>query len=107
MPFFNKDTIDQKIEKNEIALKKLITDIERLELETAKTFEDLGITQDQFVNYLENPEHFTESEWNDLEEHKKKLNQKLDLSINHINDPCKAAKTRADMRLSQNWLFVR
>lgn len=107
MPFFNQENIEQKIQKNETALKKLLSDIERLEQETAKTFEDLGLTPDQFTEYLENPEHFNETEWHDLQEHKKKLNQKLDLSISHMNDPTKASKSRDDLRLSQNWIFVR
>jgi hypothetical protein len=105
MPYLN--NTEQKAQKNETTLKNLINEIEHLHLETQKLFSDLNICPDQFAAHIENPENFTQAEWDRLQEHKKKLDQKLDLSSNPVADPLKTRKALSDLHNSRNWLFVR
>jgi len=105
MPYLN--NLEQKIQKNESTLKNLVNEIEHLHQETQKLFSDLNISPEQFSSYIENPDNFTQAEWDRLQDHKNKLDQKLDLSTDHTTDPSKTKKAFADLNMSRNWLFVR
>lgn len=105
MPYFN--NLEQKIQKTENTLNNLIKEIENLHQENQKLFSELNICPEQFSSYLENPDNFTQTEWDRLQEHKKKLDQKLDLSKNHIADPSQTRKAFNEIHASRNWLFVR
>jgi hypothetical protein len=105
MSFLNNS--EQQAQKNETTLKNLIREIEHMHQETQKLFSDLNICPDQFEAHIDNPENFTQAEWERLQDHKKKLDQKLDLSANNQSDPIKTRNAFSDLHNSRNWLFVR
>lgn len=106
MPYLSNNT-ELKIKKNEDSLKKLIIEIELLQKETEQLFTDLNICPLQLESHLENQANFTKEDWEALQDHKLKLDQKFETVNSQVVDPLKAIKTRNDMRASQNWLYVR
>lgn len=104
MPFFHNNELKHK--RNEETLKNLLAEFEQLKKQTDQLFNDLNICPDQFSKHLENSDNFTQEDWEKLQDHKIKLDQKLDLASHQV-DPLKVSKTRTEMRAAQNWLFVR
>lgn len=100
-------TQEEQILSNEAQLKKLLIEIEALQKQTNELFSELKMTPEQFAAYVENKENFSPSEWEMLQEQKKKLDQKLTLSLNSIKNPQKTRQAFEDLNNSRNWLFVK
>lgn len=103
MPFLSNK--EQDSTKNEIALKKLIHEIDNLKEETDKMFQELQICPVEFASFLQNPKNFTEQEWNALQQQRKDLDQTL--SISHNANPLETKKAFNELHMSRNWLFVK
>lgn len=98
---------DALLEKNESTYQELLTQVTNLQDKTKELFDTLGICPEQFAAFIENPANFSTEEWEAIEAEKKKLDEKLDLSLDHVRDPIKAQKNFEDFSQSRNWLFVR
>lgn len=105
MPFFS--NTEQNIECTKRTLEKLIQEAERLEQETANIFNQMGITEQQFENYIENSANFNMSDWEKLKNHQASLENKLNLLKDQSVDAAKVTKKRSEMYMSQHWLPVR
>lgn len=98
---------ESQILSNETRLKKLLIEIEALQKETDSLFSELNMTPEQFAAYVENKENFSPSEWEMLQEQQKKLDEKLSLSLESIQNPKKTRQAFQDLNNSRNWLFVK
>lgn len=98
---------DGLLEKNASNYRELVTQVTNLQDKTKELFDTLGICPEQFAAFIENPANFSSEEWEIIENEKKKLDERLDLSLNAIRDPIKAQKSFEDFSQSRNWLFVR
>lgn len=98
---------DALLEKNESTYQELLAQVEDLQSKTKELFETLGICPEQFAAFVENPANFSEEEWNIIQVEKKKLDEKLNLSLSQVHDPVKTKKTFEELSQSRNWLFVR
>jgi len=112
MPFlhnFEDQTSEREalVEKNESTYRELLTQVTTLQEKTKELFDTLNICPEQFAAFIENPANFSPREWEAIEAEKKKLDEKLDLSLAHVRDPIKAQKSFENFSNSRNWLFVR
>lgn len=88
-------------------LQKLLIQIEDLKKQTNQLFEELNLSPEQFSAYITNKDNFSPSEWEMLQQEQKKLDEKLDLSLNNVKDTKKTGQAFKDLHISRNWLFVR
>lgn len=93
--------------KNEALLRELMYRSDELGIEEDKFFKELDIHPEQIAKFIEKPENFTPDNWNQMQEHKKKLDEKLDLSLKNIKNPLKTKKTYQNNIIDNRWLFVK
>ncbi len=89
-------------------LKELLILSEKLDNNYQKLLDDLSISEDQLINFIDNPENFTENEWNDLQAEKETMEKMLDLQLSQVKDPNENKKKYSQRkRVQSNWIFVR
>lgn len=102
------ENLEEKIHRTEKKLKEFSITLSRLESDYQQILKDLNITPDQLANFSENPEDYDQAEWEQLQDVKKKLDEKLNLELSRIYDPQKTKKTLSEKgTIQQHWLFVR
>jgi len=97
-----------KFENMQQKINELLILSENLNNNYQKILEQLDLSDQQLTSFVENPENFSEKEWEDLEAEKKKMQEMLDLQMSHLQDPKKVQKKYSQRkRVKSNWLFVR
>lgn len=88
--------------------------IRELELENAaldrhieEMLKEFGATADQLTDCLENPENFSEKNWNEIQRIRKELEEKLDLRLKEVRDPRKSRREFEELSINPQWLFVK
>lgn len=95
------------IKKNEALLRELLYRAKELEKEEEKLFSELNVTPEQISTFIEKPENFTPDNWEEIQEQKKQLNQKLDRDLKNIKNPLKTKKAYKESLIDNRWLFVK
>lgn len=101
------DELEFKIEKTNIAIKKLSIDIENIMRNNDALFRDLNVTPAQVSTFISNKDYFTEDNWKTIVEQKHQLEEKLKRELANIRNPQKVKKTQAERAAPRHWLFVR
>lgn len=106
MPF--KENLEQEIQKNEMKLHELILSMKKLDTEFNFILNDLGISVEQLHSFIKKNENSTLPIWETLRQEKKKLDEKLDLSLKNVKDPVQLQKTFSEIKSIQpHWILVR
>lgn len=101
-------SLEEKFQTTQLKMQELTMGMEKLELEYQNLLEDLGLTAEQLQDYATNPDNFSQPIWEQLQNEKKQLDEKLNLNLNNVRDPLKVKKTLADRgHIQQHWIFVR
>lgn len=99
---------EEKFQATQLKMQELTIGMEKLELDYQNLLEDLGLTSEQLQDYATNPDNFSQPIWEQLQNEKKLLDEKLNLNLKNIRDPLKVKKTMADSsHIQQHWIFVR
>jgi chromosome condensin MukBEF ATPase and DNA-binding subunit MukB len=91
---------EKKIKELEIANENLDRDIDDL-LASQK------VTPEQLNVFVDNPTHFSTKNWQELLEEKKRLDEKLQVSLDQIVSPKKTKAKRQSLQTQPHWLFVK
>lgn len=105
--FFNQKP-EENHHQSQIKMRELSINMEKLDREYQKLLDHLGLNIEEIESHLENPENFSQPIWENLQNEKKKLDEKLNLAISSITDLKKTKKTFSERaQVQQNWVFVR
>jgi hypothetical protein len=103
-----KRQLEQDIEEMQLKMSKLAIEIDQFNFEYEELFSGLELTPEQLTEHMTNPENFSAEEWEEIQQEKKKLDEKLMLDLSHIPDLKKTKQTSKDLSLIQShWIFVR
>lgn len=103
-----KEKLEEKISRTERKLRELSLHTQRLSHEYEKLLETLDLTSEQLKDFAENPENFSPSIREEVQNEKKRLEEKLNLELNHVHNANQTQKTFLERgTVQQHWLFVR
>lgn len=105
--FFEKDPLENKIERIERQLQELLCRKVDLDRQAAQLFEEIGVTPDQIQRFISNPDHFSAKNWAELQEQSRLCDQKLARDLENIIHPQRTQKKYLDRKTQPHWLFVR
>ena len=102
------EKIEDKIQKTEKKLLELSVILKRLDREYQKLLDEMELPPEQLKAYVENSENFSPPIWEQLQNEKKKLDERLNLELSCIPDLSKTKKSLAEKgAVQQHWLYVR
>ncbi len=102
------EEINKKIQATENRMRECSLSLERLNQEYQQLLNDLGLTQEQLKARVENRDHYTPQEWEEMQQEQKRLDEKLNLELAHLTDPLKTKEAFSSVKtIQQHWLFVR
>ena len=105
---FEHQDIESHSEKNENKLHLLELQIEALDKEIAQFLTELKVSPEKLTCFIENQNHFTQENWETLQQERKALDEKLQLNLKNIPNPRKTKKTYSEKRVvDSRWLFVK
>lgn len=100
--------IEEKFQRTERKLKELSITLQRLNDEYQQFLKDLALTPTQLKEYVNDPANFSPSIWEQLQDEKKKLDEKLNLELSNLRDPLKVKEIFSEKgKIQPHWLFVR
>lgn len=99
--------LDEKIQTNEKSIKELILSFEQHESEIHDFLEEIGISFQQAEAYISDKQNFSEEEWEELQNHKNAMDEKLKRDLENIRNPLKSKKAYSERKVDKHWLFVR
>jgi DNA-binding transcriptional MerR regulator len=100
--------MDEKFHTTQIKMKELSIEMGKLELEHQKLMKNLGLTPEEIQAFASNESNYSPPIWEQLQQEKKQLDEKLNLSLNNIRDPNKVKKTLSETAsIQSHWIFVR
>ncbi|MCE2983325.1 MAG: hypothetical protein LW832_07140 [Parachlamydia sp.] len=100
--------LHNKIEENQKKMAEMMINLDILKEEYQNLMKELGLTAEELKSFAKNSENFSPPIWEQLQNEKKEVEEKLDLALNNIPDPLKVRKTMDQKSAIQNhWLFVR
>lgn len=102
---FLENNVDNRIERTLAGIKEAEIQIETLQTQIDALMAQLEATPEAISIYLQNPNNFTEKDWNLLIEMKQKAQDKLEHAKGR--DVAAAKKKQAERNVSPHWLFVR
>lgn len=98
---------EDKISSNDQKIKELEIRMETLDQHASELWDELAVTPTQIRKFLENPEHFTEENWAEVQKMQQEHEAKLKLLLDNIRNPSLVKKRQAERNVGQHWLFVR
>lgn len=98
-PYQNSQT-DQKI--NALAIQ-----LEQLDRAVDELFSLIELTPEQLTAFVKKPEHFTKENWEELDKQRLALEERLNRSLNNIQNPRKTKRAYSSLKVGQNWMFVK
>lgn len=104
--FFHKN-LEQKIQDSEQKIKEFAQEIQQQEEELEKLISEIGMSPKEVDELLSNKENFGDEVWEELQKEKVLLEEKLQKDLDNIQDPLKSKKALSELRLRQNWLFIK
>jgi len=102
------EKLEDKIHRTERKLKELFLHLQRLDREYQTLLKELDTTPEQLQAFAENPDNFSPALWEELQNAKKELEEKLKLKLDNVCDANKTKKTLSEKgKVQKHWLFVR
>lgn len=101
------EDLETKMQRQEKALAEVLISNENLDLEVEAYFSGYNVTPGQLSQFISNKEHFSEENWDALQERKKQLDEKLQRDLENIANPLKLKKAYKQRKVETHWLFVR
>lgn len=102
------EKLEDKIQKTEKRLRELSIIMKRLDREYQKLLEEMDTSPEQLKAYVDNSDNFAPPIWEQLQNEKKKLDEKLNLELSCVSDPTKTKKAISERAsVQKHWLFVR
>lgn len=99
--------LEQHSIKNDRQLQELLIRIDGLDNEIKNLMQELQVTPTQVATFVADKENFTEENWEQLQQQRKMLDEKLSLEKNSISDPLRTRKVQAERHVAPHWIFVR
>lgn len=104
---FLNDQLEERIQHNEKKFQELGIQIEKLDEDINKFMGELPLTIEQLNTFLADESNFTEEEWQELQNLRQKLDEKLQRELDNIRNPVKIKKNYDDRNVQRHWLYVR
>lgn len=102
------EKLENKIQQHQKKMKEISVSLEQLDRDYQQLLKEIALTPQQLQEYIENSENFTPPIWEQLQNEKKMLDEKLDLELSRVRDPIKMKEKFAENGVvQQHWLFVR
>lgn len=98
---------EQRIVKNTLAFEELMIQANGLDREIKTLLEDLKVSPQQLSEFISNQNNFTSKNWEQLQQQKAMLDEKLSRDLQNIKNPLQAKKKWTDRRAASNWILVR
>ena len=104
----SEENLESQSTKNDLTLQELLIRIDGLDRQVKAFMDEIDICPQQVSSYVNNPDNFTQENWEQLENQRKKLDEKLNVELRNIRNP-KNAKREYSARagVQQHWIFVR
>lgn len=103
-----KKALEEKIQHTQLKMQELSVGMEKLEEDYQELLKELGLTSEELQNYAENPDNYSPPIWEQLQNEKKMLDEKLNLALNNVRDPLKVKQALSECGTIQNhWIHVR
>lgn len=103
----SQDNIEEKLNMNEKKLREMSIRLEKLDRDIANFLHEMEVTPEQLTAFISKKEHFTEGNWEELQKHKKQLDEKLEVELKNVRNPLKAKKALASLNVNRHWLYVK
>ncbi|CCB91819.1 Ankyrin family protein [Waddlia chondrophila 2032/99] len=104
---FKTSDFDENINKTQKEINELEIRNGQIDRDYSDLLSKLQITSEQLSRFIEKKENFTEKNWEQLQERKKEIEQKLATDLTNIRDPLKSKKALQDRNVGSHWLFIR
>jgi hypothetical protein len=101
------DTIEQKSKSLEKKIKDTCSEVDKLNKDILHFLADRGINPIEVSEYLGNRGNFSDKEWEELQEVKTILEERLSRDLKNIRDPRKVKEAYNDRQVRPHWIFVR
>lgn len=101
------EDLETKMQRQEKAIAESQIANENLDLEIETYLSDYNVTPIQLSQFIANKEHFSEENWEELQNKKKQLDEKLQRDLENIANPLKLKKAYKQRKVETHWLFVR
>lgn len=102
------EKLEEKIHRTERKLMELSLHIQHLHHEYQEILNEFALTPEQIKEFAENSENFPPPLWEQLQQEKKEMDEKLEQELNNVQDTSKTQKTISERgKVQQHWLFVR
>lgn len=103
--FFDKR--EDKATHHEKLIQELSIRMEQLDREIDTLLKELKVTPDQLSTFIQEKDNFTEENWSQLQEQRRKLDEKLLCELKNVSDPLKTKKNYEGRVIGSNWIHVR
>ena len=103
----NANILEQLLAKQDHAMQELLIRMDVLDREVKGLMNELNVTPEQLTKYIENSDNFTPENWEELQQQRKSLDEKLKRDLENVRDPSKTKKRQADRNVAPHWLFVK
>jgi len=95
---------EQKSQRITKAIKEISLRLERIEDEISSFYKEHNVSPQQLSHYLATPEHFSEEQWNTIQNLRKELEQRLQLDQEKAE---KKSTPPQKLTVQHHWLHVR
>lgn len=101
------DNVEEKISLNDKKIRELSIRLEKLDSDVSEFMAELEVTPEQLSSFISHKANFTDNNWDQLQKHKKQLDEKLDVDIKNVRNPHKTKKALDSLHVQRHWLHVR
>lgn len=104
----NEIALDNEMLAAERKLKEVLIHTESLDREAKELLSELKVTPQQLTAFVNNKEHFTEKNWQELLALRSQLDERLRCQLAQVRNPKELKKKRAGLQdIQRNWICVR
>ena len=109
--FFNhkkEADLEQQSAKHELSMQELMIRIDSLDREVKTLLDELQITPEQVSHFVSSATNFTSENWEELQNQRKLLDEKLAMELSNIKNPTKTKEAlQSQKNVARHWIFVR
>lgn len=105
--YFDNQSQDQKLEQNNLKIKKIQSELESLDHKEEELLNSLNISSKQLTTFVNDEKNFNEENWNELSKQKIMFEERLNKEIGNIRNPGKLKKAYSSLNVQRHWLKVR
>jgi|GEM_PF-2794124 len=100
--------LQENIHITERKLTELSIQVQRLDRDYESLLKQWGLTPEEVKEFVEEAAHFSPSVWEDLQNEKKQMDEKLNLELSNVLNGNKIKQVLSEKgKIQQHWLFVR